>query len=222
MLVSCLMPTRDRRPYIPLAIRSFQNQTHQEKELLILDDGEDTILDLVPPDPRIHYLRNDCPPWTLGHKLNALAKTALGEILCNWDDDDWAAPGRIAYQLAHLTATEKALTGFNNFHYWDTTANQAYLWKHPARTFKPPGSTQMYARAWALAHPMRDMTLPVDLHFATEAHTHGQVTEQPGIGYLVVRYHQACCWKATMRNRGYPRVPTTDLPQQFFADLKEA
>jgi glycosyltransferase involved in cell wall biosynthesis len=214
------MPTRDRRRYIPLAIRSFLNQTHQDKELLVLDDGQDTILDLLPKDPRIRYIRHEPPPWTLGHKLNALAQLAHGTILANFDDDDWSAPDRIQYQLAHLTASGKALTGFNSFHYWDTTANQAHLWMHPPRTFCPPGSSQMYTRAWILAHPMRDITLPVDLHFGREANAYHQCTEQPGIGHLVARFHPGCSWKVTMRNRGYQKLPPTDLPPQFFLDLQ--
>ena len=41
-LVSCVMPTANRRPYVAQAIRYFQRQDYPNKELVILDDGEDT------------------------------------------------------------------------------------------------------------------------------------------------------------------------------------
>jgi glycosyltransferase involved in cell wall biosynthesis len=57
-LVSCLMPTADRREFIPCAIRCFKNQDYENLELIILDDGEQEIRDLIPSDPRIRYIQS--------------------------------------------------------------------------------------------------------------------------------------------------------------------
>ena len=42
-LVSCIMPTASRRRFVPLAIRYFLSQDYPNKELLILDDGDDSV-----------------------------------------------------------------------------------------------------------------------------------------------------------------------------------
>ena len=47
-LVSCVMPTRDRRPFALQAVRYFLRQDFPTRELLVLDDGSDDLhLDLA-------------------------------------------------------------------------------------------------------------------------------------------------------------------------------
>ena len=42
-LVSCVMPTADRRQWVPQAIRNFQQQNYPNRELLIVDDGREAV-----------------------------------------------------------------------------------------------------------------------------------------------------------------------------------
>jgi hypothetical protein len=51
--VSCVMPTADRRRWVSSAIDYFLAQDYPNRELVILDDGEDRVSDLVPADARI-------------------------------------------------------------------------------------------------------------------------------------------------------------------------
>jgi len=75
-LVSCLMPTYNRRFFIPWAITYFLRQDYSDKELIIIDDGEDCIRDLVPVDrPCVRYYRLDAK-ISLGAKLNMEALSA--------------------------------------------------------------------------------------------------------------------------------------------------
>jgi glycosyltransferase involved in cell wall biosynthesis len=39
-LVSCIMPTFNRRAFVPQAIRYFLRQDFEHKELIIVDDGD--------------------------------------------------------------------------------------------------------------------------------------------------------------------------------------
>jgi hypothetical protein len=55
--ISCLMPTADRRAFVPLAIRYFLAQDYPEKELIIVDDGADSVADLVPDDAAYSRLK---------------------------------------------------------------------------------------------------------------------------------------------------------------------
>ena len=68
-LVSCIMPTANRRHFVPEAIRLFMAQDYPETELIILDDGEDDVRDLIPKQLHIRYLRLD-RPQSIGAKRN--------------------------------------------------------------------------------------------------------------------------------------------------------
>ena len=92
-LVSCIMPTYNRRRFVPEAIRLFLTQDYPKKELVVLDDGEDNIADLIPSRPQIRYVRLDCR-HSIGAKRNIACEAARGEIIAHWDDDDWYAPNR--------------------------------------------------------------------------------------------------------------------------------
>jgi glycosyltransferase involved in cell wall biosynthesis len=58
-LVSCIMPTYNRRAFVPRAIQYFLRQDYTNRELIIIDDGTDVISDLVPADECIRYFRLD-------------------------------------------------------------------------------------------------------------------------------------------------------------------
>src|SRR5581483_6186815 len=89
-LVTCIMPTADRRHFVAHAIRHFLAQGHPRRELVIVDDGADSVADLVPADTRIRYLRLSARA-TVGKKRNLACAAAAGEIIVHFDDDDWSA-----------------------------------------------------------------------------------------------------------------------------------
>ncbi|WP_437975557.1 glycosyltransferase [Sorangium sp. So ce295] len=99
-LVSCIMPTFQRRPFVPLAITYFQRQTYPNLELIVVDDGP-SVRDLMPADPRVRYLRLPTR-WSIGAKRNLAVQKARGQIIVHWDDDDWHAPTRVATQVAPI------------------------------------------------------------------------------------------------------------------------
>ncbi len=87
-LVSCIMPTCNRRAYAQQAIRYFQRQDYENRELIIIDDGADGIGDMAKADERIRYIRLD-KKATIGAKRNWACEQAHGELIMHWDDDDW-------------------------------------------------------------------------------------------------------------------------------------
>jgi glycosyltransferase involved in cell wall biosynthesis len=113
-LVSCIMPTSDRRRFVPLAIEYFQRQEYASRELIVVDDGRDRVDDLIPPDPRIRYIA--MPRASLGEKRNAAIRSAAGEYIAHWDDDDWYGPGRLAAQMAPIIAGEADVTALSMRH----------------------------------------------------------------------------------------------------------
>lgn len=131
-LVSCIMPTADRRRWVPTAIEYFLRQEYPTRELIVLDDGEDRVADLIPPDPRIRYVALD-RRLVLGEKRNRACDLARGEIIVHWDDDDWQAPNRLRYQVDALEASGGGLCGANKTLYFAPDTEQAWLYSYPER-----------------------------------------------------------------------------------------
>jgi glycosyltransferase involved in cell wall biosynthesis len=116
-LVSCIMPTRDRRGWMMQAIQYFQRQDYPERELIIVDDGSAAPADDIPGDPRIRHVRLE-RPLSIGAKRNHACELARGSIIAHWDDDDWYAGNRLSLQVAPLlegTADITGLTGTTFF-----------------------------------------------------------------------------------------------------------
>ncbi|HLK69136.1 MAG TPA: glycosyltransferase [Bryobacteraceae bacterium] len=112
-LISCVMPTYNRRPFIQLALECFRAQTYPHKELVVVDDGTDSVADLLGNAPDVHYRRLG-RRLTIGAKRNLACHEAKGEIIAHWDDDDWYAPNRLELQVAPLLAGTADITGLVN------------------------------------------------------------------------------------------------------------
>ncbi|MEO8380957.1 MAG: glycosyltransferase [Acidobacteriota bacterium] len=112
-LVSCIMPTHDRRSFIPLALARFREQSYPNRELIIVDDGSDAIGDLVRDEPSVRYIRLD-RRMSIGGKRNLACAEARGEIVAHWDDDDWYAPDRLLRQAAPILRGDADVTGLDN------------------------------------------------------------------------------------------------------------
>ena len=110
--VSCIMPTYNRRKFVPFAIRYFLRQSYPNKELIIIYDGTDPIEDLIPAEPSLRYFRLE-KKIPLGEKLNLACGYAKGEIIANWDDDDWYDQNRLSYQINALQYASVDVCGIN-------------------------------------------------------------------------------------------------------------
>ncbi|GCF11414.1 glycosyltransferase family 2 protein [Dictyobacter arantiisoli] len=111
-LVSCIMPTRNRRHFVEQALRYFEQQDYPNKELIIVDDGDDLVVDLVSQRPNVRYF---APQYihSVGAKRNFACEVARGEIICHWDDDDWYSASRLSYQVAPFLTRNADITGLH-------------------------------------------------------------------------------------------------------------
>ena len=167
-LVSCIMPTYNRRAFIPHAIRYFLRQDYTNKELIIIDDGTDQVADLVPDHDRIRYFYSK-EKLSLGAKLNIACAHAKGSVIANWDDDDWYATRRLQYQVSEI---EKGtdLCGINNLFYYDIRNRAAYLYKYPSD--QPAwliGSSLCYKKEVWNKNPYADINVGMDGLFVWSA-----------------------------------------------------
>jgi glycosyltransferase involved in cell wall biosynthesis len=130
-LVSCILPTFNRRRFVAQAIRHFQRQDYTERELIVVDDGTDPVEDLAGGDPRIRYIRLD-RRLTVGAKRNLACREARGEIIVHWDDDDWMADWRVSYQVKRLEESRAEICGLDRLWYWQPDAGKAWEYVYPA------------------------------------------------------------------------------------------
>ncbi len=149
--LSCIMPTADRRRFVPGAIAAFLAQTCDDAELVILDDGDDPVADLVSDDPRIRYFR-ELPRRALGDKRNRLCELARGEILLHWDDDDWHAPDRIARQIAAVETQGADICGLDHVIFLSDDGESAWDYVYRGRERWVYGGSLAYRRAFWERH----------------------------------------------------------------------
>jgi O-antigen biosynthesis protein len=108
-MVSCIMPTFNRRPFVRLAIDLFRRQRYAAKELVIIDDGNDRVDDLVRGQAGVRYFRVDGRA-SVGDKRNLACQQARGELIAHWDDDDWYGPNRLLVQVAPIVLDQADLS----------------------------------------------------------------------------------------------------------------
>ena len=100
------IPFLNARCYLADAVRSVFAQTHDDWELLLIDDGSsDGSIDVVRhlDDPRVR-VRSDGGNRGLCARLNQIASLAQGAYLARMDADDLMHPERIERQVEFLRA----------------------------------------------------------------------------------------------------------------------
>src|SRR4026209_2226024 len=128
-LVSCIMPTCNRRAFVPHAIWYFLSQDYKNKELVIVDDGSDCIKDLVPDNYQVRYIRLQ-NAMTLGEKRNFCIKESKGDLIMHWDDDDWMASYRISYQVKEMLSHKVEICGLKEMLFCEIETRKCWLYKY--------------------------------------------------------------------------------------------
>lgn len=211
MLVSFVCPTYNRTKYLPVAIRCFLQQTHVEKELIIVDDGSETIT--LPADGRILHIKLE-QRTTTGTKRNIGAEAANGEIIAHLDDDDWSHPHRVEDQLKRLIDSGKAVTGYNQTIRYEEASKTLY--DNPAGPpYLASGTSQCYWKSWWKQHPFPDARLGEDSYFSREARLADQLAVPISVGkMMVVRKHSSNTADVFLgRSR---RMDVSEVSEEFF------
>jgi len=168
-LVSCIMPTADRRPYVAEAIAAFLAQDYPRRELIVLDEGEDPVSDLMPADPRVRYQRI-ARGQSLGRTRDQACALAQGELIVHWDDDDWHAYWRLSFQVQALLEAGADLCGLERLWFYDPQSRRAWQYRHPGSS--PPwvaGGSLCYRRALWERVRFTDVSVGEDTRFVRAA-----------------------------------------------------
>lgn len=108
-LVSIIMPAYNCVDYIAESIRSVQNQTYQNWELIVADDNStdgtvNTVRSMAADDNRIHLLETDInlgPAAARNRAINA----AQGNYIAFLDSDDIWFPDKLSRQISFMEQT---------------------------------------------------------------------------------------------------------------------
>ena len=183
-LVSCILATRDRNRFFPQALRCYLSQRWTERELIVVDDGEEPVASLCAGIPGVRYLRLDRVTAT-GTKLNLGIENARGEVLVKIDDDDYYHPEFLATAAGSLLASgrRRAIAG------WDCCL--VMLAGEPGLRFSGHGwfcgGTLCFRRRVWESTPFRPIPADED-HWFLEDHNGPRVRVRETEQYILVRH----------------------------------
>jgi Glycosyl transferase family 2 len=133
-LVSCLMVTRGNIGFIKTAIECFSRQTYENRELLIVYDNPTLELEYVIGSVEgIRFIRIH-DKFPLGILRNIAVSYSRGEIICQWDDDDFYDPDRVLMGVAALVSSHTAAMFLRRWLVWwparrVLTVSEERLWE---------------------------------------------------------------------------------------------
>ncbi len=113
-LVSIITPCYNSQKFIAETIKSVQNQTYTNWEMIIVDDcstdkTEQIIQNFVQSDSRIHYNQLKCNSGT-GIARNEAVKRAKGDYIAFLDSDDLWKPEKLSKQIKFMQEKDLPFT----------------------------------------------------------------------------------------------------------------
>lgn len=102
--ISIITPTANRRRFFKLSLYNFYKINYQSNKIewIIVEDGEETIEDLIPKDDtRIRFFKLKGKN-TIGFKRNFCIEKASNSVIVCMDDDDYYPPNSVANRVTHL------------------------------------------------------------------------------------------------------------------------
>ena len=221
--VTAICPTYNRRHFIPSVIDCFLSQTLLDSELLIVDDGTENVVDLIPDNSRIRYVRLEGPRRTTGAKRNICCELSQGKSIVHWDDDDWSAPGRLENQVSQLWLSEKQVMVYYNILYWHESTKLVYRYypkvgpRHAYTWEYANGASLCYQKEWWERHRFEDRMVGEDSYFIQAAEAAGQTASSDACKFMVIRAHGSnTC--STAQWAGSPEIPLVnqnEIPPEF-------
>jgi glycosyltransferase involved in cell wall biosynthesis len=198
------MPTANRRWFVPQAIHYFQVQDYPNKELLVLDDGEQGIAELVRDDPQIRYVRLE-QKSALGAKRNLACKEARGDIIVHWDDDDWMASWRLSYQVRALIESGATVCGLDKLFFYEPATDDAWQYVYPdGGRFWAAGATLCYLKSFWREHPFPHINVGEDTRFLWSGDSRKMIALSDPNFYVAMIHPGNTCPKQTIDSRYHP------------------
>lgn len=123
----------------------------------------------------------------IGDLRNIGCDNARGEVIAHWDDDDYSAPERLADQIARLTESGKAVTGYHSMRFTDG----ARWWKYGGSPDYALGTSLCYRRDWWARNTFVSMQIGEDNAFVSAARTAGEIVSADAGKLMYATVHQS-------------------------------
>lgn len=127
--ISCLAVTANGRlEQFKRCLQSYLDQTYPNRELVVVNEGsrsyqadlQHIIDEAADPTIQTFWLSGE---YSLGALRNISLSVASGDIICQWDDDDFSMPHRLATQYRYLRSNPHAHVCYlsDQLHYYFPT-----------------------------------------------------------------------------------------------------
>jgi hypothetical protein len=198
------------------AVESWLAQRGVESELLVVSE-----LPTLSPLPRVRWV--PCEPGeTIGEKRNRATLAAGGVLIAHWDDDDWSAPGRLAFQATAFSDPAVMICGFRSALFWDVGRRET--WRYTGEGEYAIGSSLMYRRSWAIRNPFQNRQTGEDHQIVLAARRARSLRALDNPGLLTCRTHGGCVTRRSSPEGWHPDgasgrqwepAAESDLPADF-------
>ncbi|MCC6790117.1 MAG: glycosyltransferase family 2 protein [Thermomicrobiales bacterium] len=202
-LVSVVMTTRDRPEFLATALRCFAHQTYPNRELIVVDDGDEHPVDPAAIAALGGKLVTAATGAPIGTKLNLGLEQASGYLCQKMDDDDWYGPAYIqtfvdAFDQSWRIACRPTCAVVTPFLFFHVAAWEV----RRSADGNVPGATLFFRRQDWKEAPFRDLPADEDLWFYQDHLRLGGMPlpiTNPDI-FMAVRH------RGSRRNRGHTWV----------------
>ena len=163
--------TADRPDLTRKAVACFEGQTYRAKRLVIYDTSK-AAGEIVRYHGHFQRVVIGGSQQTMGEMRNtANAFADPGEVIVQWDSDDFSDPNRIAEQVALLQSSGADCVGFNEMLFWrepspELPCGEAWLYNNPNPTYALGTSLCYWRESWS-RKPFAATNVGEDLQFCT-------------------------------------------------------
>lgn len=121
--VSIIIPTYNSAKFLPATLESVFQQTFQDYEIILIDDGstDNTREVLVPYQSRIRYLYQENQERSAARNYGLLL--AQGELIAFLDSDDLWLPHKLERQVQVMNEHPEVILAFSQARYIDPVGN---------------------------------------------------------------------------------------------------
>lgn len=224
--VSVVTPTYNRRKFIPMLIRLYNEQTYPKDrmEWIILDDGQEKVDDLFASAsktiPNIRYIYHPTK-LTIGAKRNILNKEAKGEIIVSMDDDDCYMPERVAYTVTMFAKHPKIeLAGSSEIFMYYTDIGEIYKFGPYAANHATNG-TMAIRSSYAKSHVYNENLLNAEEKSFLDDYKNPMIQLDSRKVMLVISHKDNTFSKIKFREQSSPYVNRTPYKLRNFIRSKD-
>jgi len=173
--------------------------------MIVLYEKPEDLPASMPDSPSIRLIKTPLD-GSIGEKRNRGCALARGELIAQWDDDDWYAPDRLSRQAAPIIAGKADISGLFNAGFYVVDSGQ--YWKCTPELFERMfvegvlGGTLVYRKKiWGGAVKYPDTSLREDADFMVLAQRHGaRLFKVDGDGLYAYVRHGHNSWQFAAGN----------------------